>query len=63
MTTARGIDFNTLSLQDALDLAILIEEEAKDRYEELAAELMELDKTPPETLLQTEDFADEPVAQ
>jgi len=28
------IDFATLSLKDALDLAILIEEEAKDRYEE-----------------------------
>jgi rubrerythrin len=28
------IDFATLSLQDALDLAILIEEEARDRYEE-----------------------------
>jgi rubrerythrin len=33
------IDFATLSLQDALDLAILIEEEAKDRYEEFAANL------------------------
>jgi len=28
------IDFAALSLKDALDLAILIEEEAKDRYEE-----------------------------
>lgn len=28
------IDFATLSLKDALDLAILIEEEARDRYEE-----------------------------
>ena len=44
-TTTRGIDFTTLTLQDALDLAILIEEEAKDRYEELAGEL-ELHRTP-----------------
>jgi rubrerythrin len=28
------IDFTTLSLKDALDLAILIEEEARDRYDE-----------------------------
>lgn len=28
------IDFATLSLKDALDLAVLIEEEARDRYEE-----------------------------
>ncbi|GEJ58152.1 ferritin-like domain-containing protein [Anaeromyxobacter diazotrophicus] len=28
----RGIDFRTLSLQDAFDLAILIEEEAQRRY-------------------------------
>jgi erythrin-vacuolar iron transport family protein len=33
------IDFSTLSLQDALDLAILVEEEAKERYEEFAANL------------------------
>jgi erythrin-vacuolar iron transport family protein len=33
------IDFSTLSLQDALDLAILIEEEAKERYEEFAENL------------------------
>lgn len=33
------IDFSTLSLQDALDLAILIEEEAEDRYNEFAAML------------------------
>jgi rubrerythrin len=32
MTAA--IDFGSLTLQDALDLAILIEEEARDRYEE-----------------------------
>ncbi len=30
----RKIDFATLTLQDALDLAILIEEEAKERYQE-----------------------------
>lgn len=30
----RLIDFGTLSLKDALDLAILVEEEAKDRYKE-----------------------------
>ncbi len=28
----RGIEFRTLTLQDALDLAILIEEEAQQRY-------------------------------
>jgi len=33
----RDIDFATLGLQDALDLAILIEEEAEERYKELAA--------------------------
>ncbi|HVN84410.1 MAG TPA: ferritin family protein [Candidatus Binatia bacterium] len=39
------IDYATLSLRDALDLAILIEEEAKERYEELAAQ-MEIHHTP-----------------
>jgi rubrerythrin len=43
--TTKGIDFTTLSLRDALDLAILIEEEARDRYEEFA-EQMELHHTP-----------------
>ncbi len=38
MSTTR-IDFTRLSLRDALDLAILIEEEAKDRYEELADQM------------------------
>ncbi len=33
------INFASLSLQDALDLAILIEEEAKDRYEEFSEQL------------------------
>lgn len=40
-----GIDFALLSLRDALDLAVLIEEEARDRYEELAAQLI-LHRTP-----------------
>jgi rubrerythrin len=39
------IDFTTLTLVDALDLAILVEEEARDRYEELADQ-MELHHTP-----------------
>ena len=33
------LNFATLSLQDALDLAILIEQEAKERYEEFAENL------------------------
>ena len=33
---AQKIDFSKLTLKDALDLAILIEEEAKDRYESFA---------------------------
>jgi len=41
----QGIDFAALSLKDALDLAVLIEEEARDRYEELAAQLI-LHRTP-----------------
>lgn len=41
----RGIDFKSLSLKDALDLAVLIEQEAKDRYEEFAAQ-MEQHRTP-----------------
>jgi rubrerythrin len=39
MTATRGIDFTRLSLREALDLAIAIEEEARDRYEELADQL------------------------
>ncbi len=35
----RSVDFASLSLQDALDLAILIEEEAKERYEEFVDQL------------------------
>jgi rubrerythrin len=41
----KGIDFASLTLMDALDLAILIEEEAKERYEDLAAQ-MEQHRTP-----------------
>lgn len=37
--TLQDIDFGTLSLRDALDLAVLIEEEAKERYEEFAAQM------------------------
>jgi rubrerythrin len=33
------IEFATLSLQDALDLAIVIEEEARERYEEFAHQM------------------------
>jgi rubrerythrin len=42
---AKGIDFTHLSLKDALDLAILIEEEAKERYEEFVDQ-MEIHHTP-----------------
>ena len=45
MSTTKGIDFSRLSLKDALDLAVLIEEEAKERYEEFA-EQMEVHHTP-----------------
>jgi len=45
VTTTKGIDFATLSLKDALDLAVLIEEEAKERYEEFADQ-MDLHHTP-----------------
>jgi erythrin-vacuolar iron transport family protein len=41
----QGIDFGKLSLVDALDLAILIEEEAKERYEDFADQ-MEKHHTP-----------------
>ncbi|MGZ6124987.1 MAG: ferritin family protein [Myxococcales bacterium] len=37
--TTKGIDFATLSLKDALDLAVLIEEEARERYEEFADQM------------------------
>ena len=42
---AETIDFASLSMQDALDLAILVEEEAQERYVELA-EQMEQHHTP-----------------
>jgi rubrerythrin len=42
---AETIDFKTLSILDALDLAILVEEEAQERYVELA-EQMEQHHTP-----------------
>lgn len=37
--TVVGLDFAKLSLRDALDLAVLVEEEARDRYRELAEQL------------------------
>ncbi len=40
-----GIEFSTLTLRDAFDLAILIDEEAEERYEELADQ-MEVHHTP-----------------
>ena len=42
---AKGIDFARLSLKDALDLAILIEDEARERYEEFVDQ-MEIHHTP-----------------
>lgn len=39
MSSVTKIDFATLGLRDALDLAILIEEESAERYEEFADEL------------------------
>lgn len=36
----RGLDFSKLSLRDALDLAILIEEEAQERYDEFADQMV-----------------------
>jgi erythrin-vacuolar iron transport family protein len=35
----KEIDFSRLTLQDALDLAILIEDEAKERYSEFAGQM------------------------
>jgi rubrerythrin len=34
-----GIDFAKLSLKDALDLAVLVEEEARERYQEFADQM------------------------
>jgi rubrerythrin len=45
MSVLRGLDVATLSLENALDLAILIEEEARERYEEFADQ-MEAHHTP-----------------
>lgn len=39
MEKTRKIDFATVSLKDALDLAILIEEEASERYEEFTQQM------------------------
>lgn len=39
MTTTKTLDLTGLDLRDALDLACLVEEEAKERYEELAAQM------------------------
>jgi erythrin-vacuolar iron transport family protein len=39
----REIEFPRLTLKDSLDLAILIEEEAQERYEEFAAQMEEYD--------------------
>jgi erythrin-vacuolar iron transport family protein len=41
----KGIQFSNLTFKDALDLAVLIEEEAKERYEEFADQ-METHHTP-----------------
>jgi rubrerythrin len=45
MTVFKSINFGTLSLKDALDLAILIEEEAQERYQEFVDQ-MEIHHTP-----------------
>lgn len=42
---AKQIDFGKLSIQDAYDLAILVEDEARERYEEFVEQL-ELHHTP-----------------
>ncbi len=39
MIRTQAIDFERLGLRDAIDLAVLIEEEAKDRYGELADQM------------------------
>jgi len=36
---SHGIDFEKLSLRDTLDLAIFVEEEAKERYDEFAEQM------------------------
>jgi rubrerythrin len=40
VSTILGIDFAALSLKDALDLAILIEEEARERYEDFTDQMV-----------------------
>ena len=42
---SNDIDFNALSLRDTLDLAIAVEEEAKERYDDFA-EQMDAHRTP-----------------
>jgi rubrerythrin len=39
VSSTKDIDFSALSLRDALDLAVLVEEEAKERYEEFADQM------------------------
>ena len=39
MTATKDIDYSRLSLRDGLDIAIAIEEEARDRYREFAEQL------------------------
>ncbi|HUJ26505.1 MAG TPA: ferritin family protein [Myxococcales bacterium] len=39
MAQTIGIDFEKLDLKDALDLAVLVEEEARERYEEFADQM------------------------
>lgn len=39
MTAMNTLDYATLDLRDALDLAVLVEEEAMERYGELAAQM------------------------
>src|SRR5512139_3368184 len=46
--SVQRIDFSTLVLRDALDLAILIEEEAEERYKEFAHQ-MDIHHTPEAT--------------
>jgi len=45
MTDSISVDFDALSLQDALDLAVLVEEEAQERYVDFADQ-MEKHATP-----------------
>jgi rubrerythrin len=42
---SNDIDFNSLSLRDTLDLAVSVEEEAKERYDDFAAQ-MDAHRTP-----------------